>query len=221
MFCNRCGKDAGNAAFCPACGSPMRQQQPVTQQQPYNAVPNQQPNAYNAVPNQQPNTYNPQQNSYNNPNMLYQPMQPIQPMGWYKFLIYFALFAGCVLNVITGFVAITGSHYDGMANYVYRFFPAMQMLDIFYGIACIGVGVYGIVTRMALAKYNKNAPMMLYILYGVSAVIPLIYVFGASMVISKYGAIDFTSNIISVIGSAAMIAVNYVYFNKRKHLFVN
>lgn len=34
------------------------------------------------------------------------------PMKWYNFLIYFALFAGAVLNVLTGIFMLTGAQYN-------------------------------------------------------------------------------------------------------------
>ena len=55
-----------------------------------------------------------------------------QKMGWFKFIIYFQLFASAVINAALGITAFTGSHYDGKAELVYAFFPGMSAVDKVY-----------------------------------------------------------------------------------------
>jgi hypothetical protein len=66
---------------------------------------------------------------------------------------------------------------------------------------------------------------MLYILYGASAVIQVIYTIIVYVTISKYGnpgeLINLSTTFSSVAISIVMIVVNKIYFDKRKDLFVN
>ena len=155
-----------------------------------------------------------------------QAYEPEMPMKWFKFLIYFALFAGPILNIISGVRALTGSQYGDDADLVYRVLPGMETLDKFYGIMLILVAIFGLVTRFMLAGFKKSGPPMLYVMYALNVLILLIYTFGTKSVIShSTTTVDLSSATASAIGSAVfsvvMIALNVVYFNKRKHLFVN
>lgn len=180
-------------------------------------------------------TYQPQQ-SYDpqQPYQSYDPQQPYQPyttgqpydpsaafsMKWYKFLINFALFASAVLNVISGIRYLTGSVYGDEANLVYGFFSDLKTLDIFYGLAALVFAALAVYTRFQLAGYKKNGPLMVAVLYGVSAAMNLIYTI-AAMSILPSEAVSTGSLVGAIIGSGIMLACNYVYFNKRKELFVN
>ena len=49
-------------------------------------------------------------------------LQPQPKMGWFKFLIYFSLFAAAVLNVVNAIQLLTGSHYGNtIINLIYYF----------------------------------------------------------------------------------------------------
>ena len=131
-ICPKCNAQLGdNMTFCPTCGtvfSAPQQQPPVGG---YNPYPN---------PQQQPpmGGYNPNANPYANPNPNPQPnpMAPALPMNWYKFLIYFMLFASAVINAIMGIMYITGSVYSvyggsgANAEEIYRYFPNLKTVDI-------------------------------------------------------------------------------------------
>ncbi len=163
---------------------------------------------------------NQQQDYQPQPQFQFQPQQqPPLPMKWFKFLIYFSLFFSCLVNVVTGINYLTGNIYISQgvtANLVYAIFPSMKGFDLFNGIACFALGVFAIITRFALAKYKKSGPMFLYSLYVANAVVALIYGIGATVAL---GEVAF--NPISIGGTVLMIVLNVVYFNKRKHLFVN
>lgn len=99
MFCPNCGNQCPDGTkFCQSCGTPLINNQQQNTQPDFN---NQQANYQQ--PNQQ--YQQPNYNQYQQPNQYRQPMysQPYQQypqypdkfnghqMGWYKFLIYFAL----------------------------------------------------------------------------------------------------------------------------------
>ena len=202
MNCSKCGSFMNdNQAFCPNCGTP-------------NAV-NQQQTQYQQAQYQQPQYQQPQ---YQQAPYQQAPQQGL-PMNWFKFLIFFALFASCVLNVIAGISALTGAQYQGAQDWVYLFFEGLQALDIFYGVCCIAIGVFAIYTRMRLAGYYKNGPQMLNILYIAGIVSSLIYVIGVSIIVGNDTPLNFASTFASLGISAAMIVANTIYFKKRANLF--
>ena len=222
MFCPNCGTNVGNAErFCPNCGAALNQNTASANPQPNYQQPNyQQPNY------QQPNY---QQPNYQQPN--YQPVyqQPVQqypyPMNWYKFVIYFALFAGAVLNAINGILHLTGSVWEMQnvsADMVYAVFGGMQAVDIIYGIGAIALAAFNIVTRMHLAKFRKTGPTFLSVCYGVAVGLTLLYIILTSAVTGiSIGDLVGATEIMQLVVSIVMLVVNVVYFNKRASLFVN
>lgn len=145
------------------------------------------------------------------------------PMKWFKFLIYFGLFAGAVINLVTGLLTVTGMTYEistpGVtAKMVYSYYGNdLKLLDTVYGIVLILLAVFGIVVRFRLAGYKKDGPGLLYTVYGVSAAVGLTY---AIIVSVLTGVTLDASGFSGIITSVAMIFVNYTYFKKRSHLFV-
>ena len=144
------------------------------------------------------------------------------PMKWFKFLIWFSLFASAVLNGISGFQLLTGAHYGGEseAELVYKVFSDMKTVDTIAGIALIAAAALALYTRFRLAGFYKNGPAMLMLTYAVNVIIPVVYVLGAKAALGSYGdSLDLTSNYSSIITSVAMIFINKTYFDKRAHLF--
>ena len=202
MFCTKCGNQVPDGQkFCSACGNPM-------------------------APAQQP-----RQPQYGQPQQQYQQPQYGQPqyqqaapaalgMGWFKFLIYFALFAGAVLNVIAAITSLTGAQYtyagQNMSEIVYATFPGLQAVDLIYGIVIIALAVLQVLCRFRLAGFYKNGPMLLVLIYVVNFVSSIIYIIACSTMVE---GIDISSTIPSLVMSVVMAVVNYVYFKKREHLF--
>ena len=81
--------------------------------------------------------------------------EPELGMAWYKFLIYFALFAGAVINLLYGINYISGEIYfvetngEVSAEQVYAYYGnALQTIDIIYGIFLITFSIFAIVVRI-------------------------------------------------------------------------
>lgn len=151
--------------------------------------------------------------------------EPTFSMKWYKFLIYFLLFFAALLNLANGVNYITGRIYEVQTNgevnadMVYLVYEALKPVDVVFGLAMIGVAAFAIYTRMKLAKFKADGPNCLYILYAAGAILTLIYNIVAFIVTGETQII--TGEMVgSFIGSGVVIALNYVYFNKRKALFV-
>ncbi len=195
MYCYKCGAEIENTAmFCPHCGVEISANDQSDQQ-------------------------------HQAPRQPYTPLEqkPDLKMGWYKFLIYFSLFAGAVLNVLDAISLLTGGIYDGAAELVYAVFSSLKGLDTFIGIATLGLAGMCIYTRFRLSGFYKNGPMMLNITYIASLAVNLIYIIGLSSIVPDIisDASTVSSQVSSTITSVMMIFVNTAYFKKRSHLFVN
>ncbi|MBE6636995.1 MAG: zinc ribbon domain-containing protein [Ruminococcaceae bacterium] len=193
MFCPNCNTSVPDGtAFCPTCGV-MLTQQPSQQppQQPYGAYDPNQPNPY---------------------GMPYQP-----PMKWYKFLIYFSLFASGVLNILSGIGVFTAMFSDPDTIRLYDQYAIVQLVDIVNGLISIAVGVLAFYTRSCLAKYRANGPKLLTILYAITAASYLLVVLGILAVVPSA---NISSHVTSIASSVAFIFINRAYFKKRAHLFI-
>ena len=143
-------------------------------------------------------------------------------MKWFKFLIYFALWASAILNIATGVMQLTGNIYEmeGVsAAEIYDVFPKLQSIDKIYGLILIGLGVYILITRFALAKYKSFGPLLLYGVYILNLILPIVYagITAPILGVSITELLDFTSLIVS----GVMVFVNFSYFSKRSDLFTN
>jgi len=147
---------------------------------------------------------------------------PQQTMGWFKFLIYFSVFAGAVLNLVTGIQLLTGSVYGDSAALVYAVFDGLKGLDTVVGIASLAVAALGVYTRFQLSGYKKNGPKLLTALYAAALAVSLIYVIGINATLPELVVknVDMTSMYVSMVTSVVMMVVNHIYFKKRADMFV-
>jgi len=144
-------------------------------------------------------------------------------MAWYKFLIYFALFAGAVVNVLSGILYLTGEIYaiqtDGTvtAETVYGYYGiGLRLVDFAFGLYLIAFAVFAIVLRNKLAKFKPNAPRLTVIFYAISAGGEFLYALAVTVITSV--GID-ASQITSLIVGVVVCALNARYFKRRAHLF--
>ncbi len=232
MYCARCGaKVPDDAKFCTECGSTI--------------IPGYDPGhtgGDNAADDNMRGEYgsDPYGTEYGNETgnegrgYQYTPIDPslfgrtaARPMAWYKFLIYFSLWAGAVINFVQGVGFITGKIYDYISKIdnasaaAYEQFPALKTVDIIAGIAFIAFAVFVVYVRFRLAGFKKNGPNMLLVSYVALGVISLAYFFASSAIVGSSKQ-ETTSTIIgTVLGIAILFIANKIYFDKRKDLFVN
>ena len=141
--------------------------------------------------------------------------------GWFNFLIYFALWAGALLNIANGIRQLTGAVYlsEGLEpEMVYEVFPNLKSVDVLFGVLACVFGVFQIVTRFSLAHYKKYAPIMLHLSY---IFIIIVDITSAIVVTSIIGVETFSTIIAKVIVSIIILLINIKYFNNRKHVFIN
>lgn len=230
-FCPSCGAAMQpEERFCRYCGaSAQNTQQPAQNPYPYQNNPYQN-NPYQNPPYQN-NPY--QNNPYQNPQPYGNNLSTAQemPMKWFKFIIYFQLFANCFFNLVTGILYLNGTIYitqgltEKQVELAYELLPDFQSLDQFYGIAMIIIGIFAIIVRQFLAKYKKNGPTFYYVFLAVNMILPIVYMVALSSIMQELDAgsnlFDASSMGSSVAVSIAMLVANIGYFNKRKHLFQN
>lgn len=205
QFCAYCGSVLqGEQKSCPNCGAPCGE----AEAQPSVSTP--------------PST--------STPPRTYAPADPLGvqqlPMNWYKFVIWFQLFANALLNAISGVTAATGAHYAGVADQVYALVPMLKPVDLLYGSLLFGAAIFALVVRGRLKKFCKNGPMLYYVLFGLQMVVTVFYLVASAVVISgsvmsSYYQPDYSSSVSSLIGTGVVLVCNVIYFNKRKALFVN
>ena len=145
---------------------------------------------------------------------------PAWPMGWYKFLIYFSLFASAFFNLCTAIGYMTGLVYEESAELVYAAFPSLRTLDFLYAIALILFAAYCLYTRFRLADFKKNGPACLLAIYVISAAIPLIYALAAASVLPEMGDVV-SSAAGGLLPNVVLFLINRTYFKHRQHLFVH
>ena len=142
-------------------------------------------------------------------------------MKWFKFIIYFALWAGALLNIVNGIRQITGNIYlsEGVSpETIYEAFPNLKGADVLLGLISCALGIFQIATRFSLAHYKTYAPTMLHVSY----VFVIIFDVISSIVVSSITGIETFSTIVaSLIGTIICLVINVKYFNNRKHLFIN
>lgn len=140
-------------------------------------------------------------------------------MKWYKFLIYFALFAGAVLNAINGIQLISGNAYGEKSDFYYAFFKGLRVGDAIIGIICIVLAVFAIYVRFRLAQYRADGPKLILLFYAAVTVLNILTLVFALIIIPSNYRGDMTSSIITIVVNIVMFIANKVYFDKRGHLF--
>ncbi len=153
------------------------------------------------------------------------------PMKWYKFLIYFALFASAILSFISGLDCLTGNLFGAFgwtADEAYAEFEGLKTLFTVSGIVSIMYAGYLLVTRYCLAKKMKIGPKLIMMMYVINTVINVVLSIASAYLIVLNTGKTWHEAGFSVIGlitdiamGALLVYLNKVYFDKRSALFVN
>ncbi len=158
--------------------------------------------------------------------------QPDMPMKWYKFLIYFSLFAGAVISFLTAMAYFTGAMYiaeDGtiISDIVYMVFPSLKTVDVIFASYYLVMTVLMVFTRFQLSSFKRRGPRLVIFLYIAEAVSYVLYLVMVLFALEGNGLVD-PSSIVdgasmgsTIATSIVMAIINHVYFKKRAHLFVN
>ncbi len=143
-------------------------------------------------------------------------------MKWYKFLIWFALWAGAALLAAQGIGYLTGASYrDGSgltADTVYGNFPGLRIWDKIYGAGLLLLAAFNVFTRFRLSGFKANGPKCLYFTYALQALLAVVNAITVATITGVSGAVNAVG---AAVICAALIILNRSYFNKRGELFVN
>ncbi len=140
---------------------------------------------------------------------------------WYKFLIYFALWAIAFIYFVIGLMLIYGTHYKliGLStDKVYDYYSDLKQLDTFFGIVNIFISVYIIIVRYYLSNLKFVAPKMLLTMHVAIVFFNLLYII---VFPTKLNHISNLYNILWLIINVSVMIFNYVYFEKCKFAFIN
>ena len=224
MYCRFCGTQIpDNVKFCPSCGKKLAMDEAPSTAAPTNApapvIPESTPVRTPAAPESAAPTWTPAADTLSPAPVSAQPDVPQRGMKWFKFIIYFQLWAALLSSLSTAARLFTGSIYDGNAELVYSLWPALKAIDVTVGILMLALGVYAVFVQRALAKFRVNGPRMYYIFCGANIVFSLLYALAASIIIgeSAFSADVITSLVVGVV----MLLDNVQYFGNRRHHFVN
>lgn len=245
MFCQKCGASlTGQEAFCPNCGTVVlnkQQEQPAQNAQPFTQAGQQTQQQYQQT-NQQfqqqsapnvgfmPNYGTPQAGVNPNTwaeikrnNCIYNENGVPMGIGWFKFIVYFQLFASAVLGVINAITLMSGAHYGGSIerSLVYAYYSGLQAVDVIMGIIMLILAAMCIVTRFQLTGLKKSGPAMYYGVYIANIVVSIIYVIlVCGVFIGDFSAIP-SQSITSCVSGVIFLVINITYFGKRKLVFKN
>ncbi len=144
------------------------------------------------------------------------------PMNWYKFVIYLQLFLSAAVRIWTAKQYFFGDFYGGRsaALQMYAIWGKLQVLDIAAGIGSVALAFYMIVVRQKLYYYKKNVEWYYFMIFPAAMLIDIGYVFAAGK-ITGILTDNTLANVVVVVESMVMAGLNFIYFRKRKELFVN
>jgi len=148
---------------------------------------------------------------------------PSVGLKWAHFLGYFALWISALVNIYSAVSYFTGAQYELLgttAERVYETFGnGLKYADLFCGIGLVAIAVLAAMAATAIVRYKSTAGTLLGWAYVLNAIVPLAYLTMFSTVV---GVNAFTAKaVVSIALSLAFVFINKIYFDKRKHIFVN
>ena len=149
--------------------------------------------------------------------------KPNLPLNWFKFVIYFGMWAWGFASIASGVIVFTGGHYNlgdpsrAMTDLIYEAFPRLSTFDHAFGAGMIIVGVMLIVTRFKLAAFREKG-------YDDLFTWSVLYLVAEGGYIGSL--LSLTNASVEPEGILGMIfilvvfgAMNVIYFKRRKQLF--
>lgn len=216
LCCPNCGAPA-SGKFCPNCGASLEGAANA-------APPPQAAGAYSAPAAPAAPAYNaPAAPTYNAPaaptapkNTYHTAAAPTAipdnyKLGWHKFLIYFSLWCAGILDIVNGARTLLSS--IEMSHY----YAGIGRTFLFNAVITLALGVFFIFVRFQLANFKRNAPTLLLIANGAAAAASLLHLY---IIYRIYGN-DARPNPANLIANLVLLVINWLYYSKRKSLFVH
>lgn len=148
-----------------------------------------------------------------------------RPMKFHKFIVYFSLPVSALRSLGDGTRFLTGSQYidEGFTpNQFFAAYPAVKSLDMIFGGVCLVQAVYCFYVCRRLARHKENGPDHLKALAILAILTNLAYLLLVSSAI-KLPIERFinTQTLASVFVAAFYLVIIFVYYDKRKAMFIN
>lgn len=162
-----------------------------------------------------------------------------KPMKWYKFVIYFHLFAVAVGNCVSAISYFNGAIHQlshSELEWLYDIAGSLKILDTYMGIVCIFLVVMSIIARQKLAHFDEQGPKLYLGSILIAAGANLLYTVLSFAIIlqashREYGTtfsesvpaiiIALSTSVGICVSCSIMYILNKIYFDKRKEYFVN
>ena len=145
------------------------------------------------------------------------------PMRWHLFLVHLGLFVFGVGLILMGILILVGIQYlvQGLIpGTVYGRFVALNIIDVVYGVVLILLGVLCFFIRGWLAAFRKKGVAALYCVYAAAIVCSVLYsVLSSWAVGTPAGRLFGLTELAPLVGMAAGVALNALYYKKRGFLF--
>ena len=137
-------------------------------------------------------------------------------MKWYKAITAVLFYLSALGLLWSGLDTIFDFSDTGFSGYMYGSYPALQALDIVYGLVLIIMAFVVLYVRMHLAQFSTDGPHLYLLMLLVNGGASVIYTLLISLIV---GYFSFSTIISPLIGVLAMFTLNRIYFDKRQHLF--
>lgn len=205
MFCSNCGKELNDdAKFCMSCGAQVAGQ---AQSTPQAQTPQNEPKAEPVQAQPAPQTP-PQAGAY---QTVASP-QPMQLGTKWLTVLPILLGIGAVFNLIS--IISLMDTLDGIPLGFAFSLPTIGPAFAVAFFATIALIVLAVVSIILLVRRKKAGYLCVYVLYALQILANIIVLFAYL----DFG-MEVVSIILSILIGAVMLAVNVVYFGKRKQLF--
>lgn len=155
-----------------------------------------------------------------------QPPEKALGMGWFKYIIWFQLFANGLLNVSNAIACFSGRFHGRDYEILFSMAPEMKSVTMLYGALLLALAGFAVFTRFRLSGFFRNGPGCYLALLCVQVVTAIVFsVLFQVIIVSSPASRYFEMNHLDTISSATtniiMLIWNIFYFRKRRHLFTN
>lgn len=139
-----------------------------------------------------------------------------RPMKWYKFIIYFQLFASALMYLFSGGSYLLELKGNGLESLLWgtkwKVLCGIMAGMSFVIMACM------LYTRHCLTMYKKGAPVKYLCCLGLTLLYAMFNIWAYAFVTGQFSFDGM--DLLTLLEAVVMIVLNYIYFKKREYLFV-
>lgn len=141
------------------------------------------------------------------------------PMKWHKFLVYFWLWLKSVMYFFVGIGGIFGGTVNNEGEAISDQLIAQNAVNIGVGIFSLLLSALGFYAAVELLHLNRKAPSIYYTMLIVGVVFNVLRDIAYALL--GVEDTDFIDAALTLAIYGAIAVLQYVYYKKREHLFVN